>query len=191
MPRPIPLTQGRFALIDDADYGWLCQYRWLYHANGYAIRIEKIDGKRRFFHMHREIMQAQRGQIVDHIDTDRLNNTRANLRIVTKSQNMWNRSANEVNSSPFKGVSAHARGWYARIKVNNRAIHLGYFDDPKMAAMVYDAAASYFFSVYARVNFPDSETPPTAQNVLWGVLERLPGNLGVDGKLPYNPKSSP
>jgi hypothetical protein len=172
MSQHIPLTRGKFALVDDADYPTLSQYRWLYHSSGYAVRAEYVNGKRRFIPMHREIMGAQRGQIVDHIDTDRLNNTRSNLRFVTANQNMWNRSPNEKNSSSYKGVSAHPNGWQVRIRVNKERIHLGYCEDQTEAALLYDAAARHFFGDYARVNFPDFASPPDILAQLQIILQR-------------------
>jgi hypothetical protein len=94
MSRVIPLTKGKLAIVDDADYHWLCQWRWVFSSNGYAMRTVTDNGRRRFFQMHRVIMGAQPGQLVDHIDGNRLNNTRDNLRIVTHSQNNWNRKPN-------------------------------------------------------------------------------------------------
>jgi hypothetical protein len=172
MPRHIPLTKGQFALVDDADFTWLIQYRWLFSANGYAQRTYTQHDRRYFEQMHRLIMGAVPGELVDHIDGDRLNNTRANLRIVNRSQNNWNRARNLRSSSDYKGVILHARGWQARIRVYGQRLHLGYFSDPAFAAQVYDAAAMHFFGEYARTNFAIEAVSPEARHTFQSVLGR-------------------
>jgi hypothetical protein len=87
MSHPIPLTRGAYALVDDADYAWLTRWRWRLNSHGYAIRSIYVEEHEVHFSMHRVILNAQRGQFVDHIDHNRLNNTRANLRFVTRQEN--------------------------------------------------------------------------------------------------------
>jgi hypothetical protein len=168
----MPLTQGRVALVDDADYAYPTQWRWRYDTSGYAVRKVYQAGKLTRIFMHRVILNAQPGQLVDHIDGNRLNNTRANLRIVTPSQNQWNRAKNHSGSSPYKGVSLHTRGWMARVRVYGKRIHLGYFVTPELAARVYDAAALHFFGVYARLNFPDLPIAADTEALLTAILKR-------------------
>lgn len=89
--RWIPLTQGKFALVDEADYEWLNQWNWQL-SNGYAVRSRRIPkGKRQAIYMHRVVCNAPIGTEVDHLDSDGLNNRRSNLRIATTSQNQRNR----------------------------------------------------------------------------------------------------
>jgi hypothetical protein len=178
MSKQIPLTKGQFALVDDADYNQLIQFRWLYSPHGYAMRTYTKNKRRYFIQMHREIMNAQPGELVDHIDRDRLNNTRSNLRIVDRSQNMWNRNPNKTSAVAYKGVSKHVRGYHARIRVRGQRIHLGYFDDPRLAAQVYDAAARFFFGEYAHINFPDQLPSPAALAQVEDILKRREDSLG-------------
>lgn len=177
MPQTIPLTKGQFALVDHDDFAILNQYRWFYSSNGYARRSEIVNGKRRFFYMHRVIMgiHASRGQLVDHIDGNRLNNTRTNLRFVTPNQNNWNRSRNQRGSSPYKGVSQHPRGWQVRIRFYGKRVHLGYYDDLEEAARAYDAAAHSLFGQHAKLNFPDGQVDPFLLSVLQEKLKPLRG----------------
>jgi hypothetical protein len=170
MSQLIPLTRGRFAIVDDDDYHWLSTWTWICSHSGYAMRTFAENGKRRYVHMHRVIMDAQRGQLVDHIDGNRLNNARSNLRIVTRNQNNWNRRPN--TGCMYKGVYSHARGWHARIRYMNKRIHLGYFDDPRLAASLYDAAALHFFGEYAYLNFPDQAICPDIHKRLERMLKR-------------------
>jgi hypothetical protein len=178
MSKQIHLTKGQVALIDAADYDQLIQLHWLYSPHGYAMRTMTKNKRRYFIQMHSEIMNAQPGELVDHIDRDRLNNTRANLRIVDRRQNMWNRNPNKRSAIAYKGVSKHIRGWHARIRVYGQRIHLGYFDDPKMAAQVYDAAALRFFGEYAHINFPDRLPSPAALAQVEDILKRREDSLG-------------
>jgi len=173
MTKSILLTRGRYARVDDADFPALTKHRWMYSTKGYAIRAYKNDQDRwRFIHMHRVIMDAQPGQLVDHIDGDRLNNSRANLRFVTPSQNAWNAKKRCDNSTGFKGVSEHPNGYLARIRYLRQRIHLGYFDNPRDAALMYDAAAATLFGEYAKINLPDEDTPPHVAAQLDKVLTR-------------------
>jgi hypothetical protein len=164
MTRTIPLTKGQTALIDDADFYFLNQWKWHYTRKGYAARTKTIDGKRTTIFMHRMLMAAQPGQFVDHKDGNRLNNTRSNLRFATRNENQWNRKKQVNSSSGYKGVSRHHGRWQARIRVNGRRIHLGYYDDPKTAAQIYDAAAKRYFGTFANTNRPKEWNIPAHLN---------------------------
>jgi hypothetical protein len=167
----IPLTQGRFALVDDQDYLQLTYWNWRYSSNGYAVRTHLVNGEYQYFWMHRVIMAAPPDKIVDHISGNRLDNRRCNLRLVTANQNQWNRRKNANGSSPYKSVCWHQRGWCARIRVNGQRIHLAYSSDAERAARLYDAAAYHFFGAeYAVVNFPDEAIAPDIQAWLLDIL---------------------
>lgn len=157
MPRQIPLVNSSaFALVDDADYAFLMQWQWRLNNKGYAVRSEVIAGKRVYVNMHRVILDAPRGRYVDHIDNNKLNNTRINLRLCTGSQNQANRRLHRNNTSGFKGVTRRGDRWHARIEVNGKSIHLGYHDSAHQASLVYDHAARRYFGDFARLNHPRS-----------------------------------
>lgn len=150
-----------FALVDDEDFEYLIDYRWRSNSKGYAIRSHSVDGKEIIVAMHREIMQPPPGLVVDHIDGNRLNNTRANLRVITQQQNLMNRRVFKNNSTGFKGVTFQHGKWHARIEKDGQAIHLSFHDDLKTAALVYDCAAVLLFGAeYVWRNLPDEPITP-------------------------------
>lgn len=162
--RKIPLTQHKVALVDDADYGWLSQWKWFAqkdHARDkwYAVRtVNRGRGRSpaRVF-MHRAILGlAGSYPKVDHRDLDGLNNQRHNLRTASDEQNARNKPT--VARSGFRGVyflsdRSGLHVWQARVSHAGRDISLGCFDDPAEAARVYDAAARKYHGEFARTNF--------------------------------------
>jgi hypothetical protein len=153
--RRIPLTQGKFAIVDEEDYYQLSQYQWFAAANNrtyYAVR--KQGG--RPVKMHRWVMGAPAGMVVDHIDHDGLNNCKNNLRLCTPTQNKRNAVSNRRASSKYKGVCRHRKikKWGAAIKYNRKSYNLGYFTDEVAAAKAYDKKAAEFFGEFAYLNFP-------------------------------------
>lgn len=157
MIKKIELTQGKFAIVDKEDYERMNQFNW-HFAGGYARRNKQFpDGKRRIVFMHRELMNTPDGYETDHINGDRLDNRRSNLRVVTRSQNQRN-SRPRKGTSKFKGVSYHKTErhktsyWVARIQVDGRVKRLGYFKTEIEAARAYNKAAKKHYGVYARLN---------------------------------------
>lgn len=108
--------------------------------------------------LHRVIVNAQRGQYVDHINGERFDCRRSNLRICTNSENGRNRTATRRNVTGFKGVRweghSKAKPYVAKIKTNGKQVHLGSFPTAESAARAYDAAAQVHHGAFARLNFP-------------------------------------
>ena len=150
----IPLSQGKFAKVDDDDFDWLNQWKW-YCLRGYAVREYTVNGQKRYIRMHKEILRPPVGMYSDHIDGDKANNQRQNLRVCTTAENMCNRGKQSNNTSGYKGVSwiEQTRKWRAQIWVNNKRIHLGVFSSPHDAATVYDVAAVKYHGEYAKTNY--------------------------------------
>jgi hypothetical protein len=131
----IPLTQGKFAIISVEDLPEIGKYRWC-HSTGFASRIaskKEIEaGADRKISMHRQIMGFPQGLQVDHANGDTLDNSRDNLRIANKAQNMCNRVFSKTPSSGMLGISKMPnkvkQSWYARIRVNGKSEYLGRFD---------------------------------------------------------------
>lgn len=160
--KEIPLTQGKAALVDDADYEWLMAMGKWYafkHRNAwYAARMEVAGNKKKPIRMHRQIVSAPANILVDHEDGNGLNNTRSNLRFATNAQNGMNRGPQVNNTNAYKGVSfgKHHKTWRAQIQINGTVKHIGTFATPEIAARAYDEAAKRYFGDFAWLNFPDS-----------------------------------
>jgi hypothetical protein len=134
----IPLTQGRWALVDPVDYLRLRRFRWYYSKNGYASRKvnEALGGgvrRETCVYMHRQVLgihdQPWRPGmlVVDHVNRDKLDNRRVNLRLVSHPTNMRNQDPR--GKSGVVGVRQVNSGrWVARVHVNYRQIHIGRFD---------------------------------------------------------------
>ena len=149
----IPLTKGRIALVDTVDYQNLSVFNWMFHG-GYARRVEKG----RTIHMHRVLTGCPDGLEVDHINRNKLDNRKCNLRIVTRQQNMFNKSGYTGSSSKYKGVSWHSkdRTWHAQIRLDNEIHFLGAYGTEDIAAAAYNHFAILYFGDYAVLNEVDS-----------------------------------
>lgn len=158
--KTIALTQGRVALVDDADFERLNQWTWCAwkHRNTfYAQRARRVsEGKSGVVFMHQEV--CCKG--ADHKNGNGLDNRRSNLRPCTASQNSANQPLQKGNRSGFKGVSwqgGRLNKWTAQVQVLGKKIHLGCYSDKEDAARAYDAAAREHFGEFAQLNFPGDE----------------------------------
>jgi len=159
--RRIPLTQGKYAIVDPEDYERLSKHKW--HAvksknTFYATRRIHL-GKNKWKHikMHREILEPPDHLYVDHINHKGFDNRKANLRPATHRQNSYNRIHFRKNpSSKYKGVSfkKRAKKWCVQISYNGKSETIGYFEDETDAAKAYDTAARKFHKEFAVLNFP-------------------------------------
>lgn len=138
--KKIKLTQGKYALVDDEDYPILNQFKWHLSGGGYAVRSQHIklgvnQYKNKHVRMHRLINKTPKDLQTDHINGNKLDNRRCNLRSVNASINGMNRGKTKKNTSGYKGVywDTWSSKWKAEIKVNYKKISLGRYSNIKQA----------------------------------------------------------
>ena len=169
MVKIIPLSDNHIAYIDDEDYLLVFVSPWQHIKNpdantGYAYR--QRNARYGAGLMHRLILGVSQGEKIDHIDGNGLNNTKANLRICTHSQNMYNsqkpqHKSGRPTTSKYKGVFYKSdrnrpRPWMARIQYEGKAHYLGTYTTEEEAARAYDFKAVELHGEFARLNFPDN-----------------------------------
>lgn len=161
MAKEIKLTQGKVALVDDADFDYLNQWKWYTHRdpkNGkfYAVRNYKIcNNKRGRILLHRLIINNTNTKMhTDHCNGNTLDNRKINLRICTASENSANKNKFINNTSGYKGVSWHkvVKKWHASIRKDNINYFLGYFINIKDAAKAYNEAAFKYHKEFSNLN---------------------------------------
>ncbi len=160
--RRIPLTQGKYALVDVEDYERVNQYKWHIRRSNrsntyYAARTVFVSKyNRKLVPMHRFIINAPDGLEVYHINGDGFDNRKANLRLATGFQNARNKGKrNNARVSRYKGVKRNGSGrWHAVINYNCQRIYLGTYNTEEEAARAYDTAARKYHKEFANLNFP-------------------------------------
>lgn len=153
MSKEIFLTQGKVALVDDADYDWLNQFKWYASRSRqsetfYAMRDTPENVT---IPMHCEILGIKG---VDHRNGDGLDNRTFNLRPATHSQNNCNRGAYANNKSGYKGVCwiENREKWLMTIQVDKTRVHGGYFNTAIEAAAAYNYLAKKLHGEFAFLN---------------------------------------
>lgn len=157
--KEIKLTKGKVALVDDEDYEYLNQWKWHTQITTnsdvlYATRDTKVSGNKSKVLMHRQIMKVNdRNILIDHIDHNGLNNTKANLRPCTKRQNQKNMKSHRDSSSKFVGVGWRANRNKFRARIfDGKEICIGHFTSEIEAALAYNEAAKRIHGEFANLN---------------------------------------
>jgi hypothetical protein len=132
----IPLSKCYYAEVDDADGEWLTMWAWHVKEKGRTCYAVRREGGQPIY-MHREITNAPRGMVVDHIDGDGLNNRRENLRVCLPIQNAWNQ-----HRGPKQGT-------HAMIEYFGNRIHLGQYATPEEAAAAEEEARQWYYGEFA------------------------------------------
>lgn len=149
--KKIKLTQGKFALVDDQDFESLNKFKW--HFERYARRTTNLLGKHTNWRMHWSVIgKPLKGLEVDHINGDKLDNRRENLRVVTSRQNQCNTGKYRNNTSGYKGVHWQKRSkrWETKIKIYGYTKYLGTFLTKEEAYKVYCEANKKYHGEYGR-----------------------------------------
>jgi hypothetical protein len=162
--RRIRLAGPKYAKVDPADYKRLRKYEWFTKkgTNSFYARRYLPAGKGKkesLIYMHQEIIEVPQGMVTDHINHDGMDNTKANLRPATYSQNLYHRKKRSgAIYSKYKGVHWHKlhKKWAGRITFEKKTIHLGYFYSESEAAKAYDDAAKKYHGQFACLNLPES-----------------------------------
>ena len=178
--RTIPLHgkrgSGKHALVSLEDYDRLAGQRWHLSTIGYP-RTRHGPGSRTHVYMHQLVCQAPEGHHVDHVNGDKLDNRRCNLRSATQHQNMFMNAPPRRGTSRFKGVhfKRNVQKYRAAIQFAGVKRQIGYFDSEDDAAKAYDIEALRLHGEFARLNFPElrADYQESIRGILWGtaVLE--------------------
>lgn len=146
------LKQDKYTIIDEEFFERVNEFKWSYNLRGYAQRMIGSSGKSML--LHRFIIDAPSDKEVDHINGNRLDNRKANLRLSTRIQNCWN--SKWKNKTGFKGVSIAKHGYnkkyIAAITCRGKVYRLGYFSTAREAGKAYDKKAHELFGEFAKTN---------------------------------------
>lgn len=139
-------SKGEQFYFDIEDYTKIKDYIWYIDHRGY-VRTNLNGGTR----LHRLIMESKNDKMIDHIDGNKANNRKSNLRFVTNSQNQMNRDKPSNNTSGVKGVYWHKNKhkWQANLQVNGNLLYLGMFDDKEEAVKARKEAELVCFGHYS------------------------------------------
>ncbi len=133
--KKISLSSGHDTLVDDDDYNKYSKHNWWLNCNGYTYRQVQNNYKVKTIFLHRIVAETPEGLDTDHINRNKLDNRRSNLRVVTRSQNMLNINPTKSNRSGYVGVSLHKKSgrWRAYVTINGKQKSFGYYKTPNDA----------------------------------------------------------
>lgn len=156
--KKIKLTQNQFSLVDDEDFDFLSKNKWQAARTKrgdtfYAGRTFWLKGKKTKIFIHQVVMNPPKGYVVDHINGNKLDNRKSNLRVCTNSENLKNQGLRSTNTSGYKGVFflKRERKWRATIKCNYKQYYLGEFLDKEEARQAYIKACHKYHGKYANI----------------------------------------
>lgn len=144
------------AIVDDEDYEFIVCYGSWNLCKGYARTTKQTNKIRKTVRMHKLVLERmgvllENNKVCDHINKNKLDNRRCNLRIATIGQNAANANRPK-NLCGYKGVSKNYNKWIARISINAKVKYLGRFNTPQEAALKYNEVAIELFGQFAQLN---------------------------------------
>ena len=171
----LSINEKYTVLFDIDDYATVCRYQWSVSSNGYAC---SGAGKKQVL-FHRLILNASCESQVDHINRNKLDNRKCNLRLCSATQNHYNKSQQSNCQSGYRGVALNQYGrWVANINQNGKSIFLGSYTTPEDAANAYDSAAAIVAGEFAYRNLPQVPLRPNIFDELKAL--RRKGRLAPD-----------
>lgn len=152
--KKIVLSQGKKAIIDDDDFDEISKFKWTMHSEGYAYRMIYYPDHQKCVLLHRLIMKAVKGQEVDHLNGNKLDNRKKNLRFCTSGENKANQKIRADNTTGHKGVWQDKRNgrYYAYINFQGKRYCLKGYATAKEAATAYNQKALELYGSFARLN---------------------------------------
>lgn len=178
MTKKLYTKQGECILVDDEDFDKVSAIEWVKYPSCRYIQAH-INGKTTS--IHRYILGAPDGSNVDHINGDRMDNRKNNLRFCTHAQNMKNRKPNKEGKSAYKGIVVLPNGRYrAKINSDGKRFDLGVYESEYDAVIAYNAAAKVLHGEHCYLN----QLPDNTRNHTRAIekIEALPdyGFIGTD-----------
>lgn len=138
--KQIKLTQGKCALVDKEWHARLSLCKWYYDGRYARRKASRVNGRQSVIFMHREILGISDTKLsVDHVNRDKLDNRRQNLRLASGTENNMNRAKFSTNTSGYKGVTWHKgiKKWQAQMGYKGKNIYIGSFSSAKEASEAY------------------------------------------------------
>lgn len=137
-------------IIDSEDWPKVKGKKWC--LSRHYVVTKKVKGESAYLH-HHILGEPASGQEVDHINGNKLDNRKLNLRFCSRTQNCHNTKRHCNNRSGYKGVFKQRSKWAAQIKIpNEKNIHIGTFETPELAAKAYNEKAKLIQGKFARLN---------------------------------------
>lgn len=155
------LHSGECILLDSEDYQKITKWKWQLSPTGYVARSTCYKTKRKRIYLHRVLTNCPADKVVDHINKNKLDNRKCNLRICSQRENTVANNGWTNAQIPYKGVTYMSSSgkkiltkFRARIYANHKEINLGVYNSAVEAAQAYDQAAKIIHGEYAKLNFP-------------------------------------
>jgi hypothetical protein len=151
--KKIKLDTGNYAIVDAVVYPILKDLDWILEKQGNNCYATLAGTNTK---MHQLLMPVKKGQVIDHKNSNGLDNRLHNLRVCSNQQNSFNRAKHRGGTSKYKGVywDKDAKKWRAEVMRDRVRHKLGRFNSEEAAAVAYDTAALMLFGEFARINFP-------------------------------------
>lgn len=194
MSKEILISRGYVVVVDDDDYDAVADRSWYAHRSNTSVYARaKIHGRNT--PMHRWLLRAVAGKLVDHVNGNTLDNRRVNLRLCSHSENAQNRICAPKSESGYRGVFRNTKNrlkpWRSQIIAFGKRYSLGVFAGAVEAAIAYDNAARDLHGEFASVNIldvvrvpgGDSHHSPTRSDS-HGSYAPIPGAAAVAVALP-------